>query len=174
MSGMAIESETSCQICYGATGSARGKTCNKCLYLSRKSRGAEIDGQVCPTCNGPKSIPSKQCLRCHGIAKRRKSRDSCVGRVTTTTDGYLKQKVEDWDRPGAYKGYVLQHRLVMEEKLGRFLHPGENIHHKNGDRMDNRPENLELWSTSQPAGQRVSDKVSWAREILSLYGDEFS
>ena len=38
---------------------------------------------------------------------------------------------------------------------------------------DNRLENLELWSTSQPKGQRVVDKLKWAHEIIALYGDDF-
>lgn len=77
---------------------------------------------------------------------------------------------------------LFEHTLVMESCLGRVLRPGETVHHKNGERADNRLKkghemggcsptccNLELWSKSQPAGQRVADKVKWAREILALY-----
>ncbi len=65
--------------------------------------------------------------------------------------------------------YVFEHILVMEGILGRHLLPGESVHHRNGVREDNRPENLELWTRPQPAGIRVSDAIAWAYEILDRY-----
>jgi hypothetical protein len=82
--------------------------------------------------------------------------------------GYVRLK--DPDHPNAGKnGLVGEHIKVMAGFLGRPLLAHEEVHHKNGQRSDNRLTNLELWSYSQPKGQRVRDKLEWARQIIEQY-----
>ena len=93
------------------------------------------------------------------------------GSGNVTAEGY--RRVSAPGHPNANRhGRIFEHRKVLADRLGRPLRPGESAHHKNGDRLDNRSENLELWVTSQPSGQRASDLVAWAREIIELYGEE--
>jgi hypothetical protein len=70
--------------------------------------------------------------------------------------------------------WVAEHRLAMARYLGRALEPDEVVHHVNGNRLDNRIENLELWSTSHPKGQRVEDKVTFALRCCDVTGPSSS
>lgn len=89
------------------------------------------------------------------------------GRGTVTPTGYRMHCLTDDPLLGTVA--IMEHRLVMSRILGRALRRDETVHHKNGDRLDNRPDNLELWSSFQPPGQRVEDKLDYAIEILRRY-----
>lgn len=113
--------------------------------------------------------------RQHRMQQRKKGEPGEIRKIspkgsgTVTKAGY--RMVWAPDNPASNSnGQILEHRLVMEQILGRPLLPGENVHHKNGVRDDNRPENLELWVTMQPAGQRPEDLLDWANEIQRRYG----
>lgn len=93
------------------------------------------------------------------------------GDGTVNEDGY--RIIYKPDHPNSHtNGRISEHRYVMSEMLGRPLLDNESVHHKNGNRLDNRPENLELWIKTQPAGQRPEDLLEWAYEIIKRYGDE--
>jgi hypothetical protein len=84
-------------------------------------------------------------------------------------DGYIYARRLGHPRGIRNDSYVLEHIVVMEDALGRYLLPGEQVHHRNGRRDDNRLQNLELWVRGQPNGCRVDDAVAWAHEILARY-----
>lgn len=92
-----------------------------------------------------------------------------VGAVKTNKHGYVLEFLPSHPSSRKSDGWVMQHRRVMSDFLGRPLAEHENVHHKNGVRNDNRLENLELWVVRQPYGQRVEDLLEYADWIISNY-----
>ena len=160
------------------------KTCEKCGvdYFAQKNKQRFCSRECAPS-GAQRKHPDRVCETC-GIQFRPKSRQTTqrfctracyvasgqAKRVDAEGYVYVYLPPDHPYREMAYSsGQIGEHRLVMAEHLGRSLYPGENVHHKNGVKEDNRIENLELWITHQPKGQRIEDLVEWARMILERY-----
>jgi len=138
-------------------------------------------GTLCSVEGCDSSVTAKGLCRKH-YGRIRKHGDPLTVKRGPKGQGSVKRGYVYLSFGGRQGQTVLAHRHIMEKSLGRPLVSGETVHHKNGVRSDNRltqghellcPStccNLELWSKSQPAGQRVVDKVAWAQEIIRLYG----
>lgn len=87
-----------------------------------------------------------------------------------TSHGYIAVKVPDRHHLRQVHGYAYEHNLVAEETLGRRLRPDEIVHHKNGIRNDNRPENLAVETRSDHAREHAA--VPGARDKLGRFAPE--
>jgi hypothetical protein len=109
-------------------------------------------------------------LSCGCIRKGEENHNWKGGRLKTP-QGYIL--IHNPTHPNCNpNGYVREHRLVMEKILDRYLESTEEVHHKNGIRDDNSPNNLELWVKSQPPGQRVDDMINFCYNFLKKYKPE--
>lgn len=143
--------------------------CKSCVKLNIRSR-------VCAMCGSPSTgkrdgTCGQEChLRWKVMNGKNTTYVDEAGYVVLT--GHIDHPNCRGQKGKSNWGHIFEHVVVMVEHLDRPLVEDENVHHKNGVRDDNRIENLELWSKSQPFGQRVEDKVEWAIELLTLYRPE--
>lgn len=137
---------------------------------------SEIENNNCKNgCNSPIHARGV-CRRCyrkihyeeHERERRGATKHDKHPLLTEVRDvyGYVRIKFCHGKGP---KSWMKKHRWVMEQHLGRKLYPFESVHHKNGVKDDNRLENLELWVSHQPAGQRPEDLIEYAEWILKTY-----
>jgi ribosomal protein L37E len=110
-----------------------------------KGRRGTLVAFICSRC-GSRGYRAVQAILADVKRGRRKTgecKDCRNDGLVFNSEGYILSY--NPDHPKAYSGkYVPQHRLVMEEKLGRLLTEDESVHHINGDKTDNRIENLQL------------------------------
>lgn len=142
--------------------------CSKCKQIRAKTKG--YLKKKCVDCGGLST--STRCRPCF-FEKQKGETNSRWKGWSITGNGYKLIKMHGHPNSQA-NGWIMEHVYVMSEHLGRPLIKGENVHHRNGDRLDNRIENLELWSVMQPSGQRVSDRIKDAKRTLLMYGTDES
>lgn len=151
-----------------------------CVYHGKvRNRGVKFKCIRCdsfiksPLCRIKNSIESKTytglCLSCLSSVRNNVSMNS----PRKTSNGYVliqkslvpenHHRLCDWSAP------VMEHRYVMSVKLNRPLYKDEIVHHIDGNKQNNDQSNLELWSKSHPSGQRVEDKIKWAKDFLKKY-----
>lgn len=167
-----MEKETICvrhcafQECEADAG-ARSEYCkpHRKLMWQRNLPVCTLEG-----CENKQFSKTSGVCRGHRSVQLRDSGEAKIGGKWKNRDGYIMVYYPGYRFSTKASDNIFEHVVVMCDYLGRALLPDENVHHRNGDRTDNRIENLELWSSSQPPGQSVEDKLNWAREVIARYG----
>jgi len=135
------------------------RVCQQCDKFFKVNPGAFSNSHVWKYC-------SQECYYESRADKARKRN----GQTHINSNGYVE--VYMFDHPAVKNNRtkrVMEHRLVMEEVLGRYLESFETVHHINGIKDDNRPENLEVWiQKCHPTGKRLQDIYRKDVERLAL------
>lgn len=127
--------------------------------------------RICPACHcqfKPKRVEQKFCCQPCAISMRPAPERKLIGKWGTSLSGYIVRK--EWI--GDKRVTVKQHRLVAEEKLGRPLLLEEDVHHINGDKTDNRPENLVVLNHGDHTIVTNSERTYKRGYSITITGEE--
>jgi len=156
------------------------------LYCSRNCSNVgrtDTETRPCANCGTPFTTSGHSRNRtgtCSDACRRTLQRQSLIARNErvypsetreiqrkTIKGGYIRLRFPN--KNGVKGREVLEHRYVMEQKLGRELHPEETVHHRLKPVSNNDPGNLELFSSRHGPGQRVHEQVTWALDLIQTY-----
>jgi len=135
--------------------------CNKTRLVR-----ADKNNKRCRSCCGKMNIVKNVNQEKTAESNRRRGREQNADKNPNWKGGYITKKGYRVLRKNGK--YIFEHRYVMQEHVGRKLLPTENVHHINGNKADNRIENLELWTRAQPGGVRVSDLIRLYMPLIRI------
>lgn len=164
------------------------KYCSReCSYVGRRMKPEEFSdkGRRCLSCDKPLPVVYRNGTNYLDLRRKvcdKKCRDELHAKVMLEAHadreivarparhGYVRVSIRRDPSKKAIE--ILEHRYNMERAIGRPLRTGETVHHINGDKTDNRIENLELFESRHGPGQRVVDKIDWCVAFLTDYPEQ--
>ena len=136
--------------------------------------------KFCIDCSNPiksKNGISVRCMNCYKINIRKNPRKgekagNYRGGRRINSQGYIE--IFSPNHPNkSVRNTIREHRLVMENYLGRYLTRNEDIHHVNGNKQDNRLENLKLMSSKEHDSLHGKERWTQRRPLLIQSNPKF-